>query len=176
MELEEGWGAVAAAPEPDHRPPVPWEAPELSALAGLVQTLRAVLFRPGEFFGNLGREGWAEPLAFGLIVSSLGLLGPLFWQFLVLAPAGGDPGDAAILSASRGLGPALMMTMMAVSPFLALANLGVGGLCWWGSVALIGAGGISPRPGGFSAMPRAAWPWRSFRSSASWWPESGFWS
>ena len=140
MELEEGWGAVAAVPQPDHKPPVPWEDPELSALRGLVRTLREVLFRPGEFFENLGREGWAEPLTFGLIVSSIGLLGVLFWQFLVLAPAGGDPGDAALLSASRGLGPGLLMAMMAGSPLLALANLGMGGLCWWGSVALVGAG------------------------------------
>ena len=103
MELEEGWGAVAAVAEPDHRPPVPWEDPELSALVGLVRTLREVLFRPGEFFENLGREGWTGPLTFGLIVSSLGLLGALFWQFLVLAPAGGDPGGVAMLSASRDL-------------------------------------------------------------------------
>ena len=32
------------------------------------------------------------------------------------------------------------MALMAVSPVLALANLGIGGLCWWGSVALVGAG------------------------------------
>ncbi len=32
------------------------------------------------------------------------------------------------------------MAMMAASPVLALANLGVGGICWWGSVALVGAG------------------------------------
>jgi hypothetical protein len=32
------------------------------------------------------------------------------------------------------------MALMAFSPVLALANLGVGGLCWWGSVALVGAG------------------------------------
>jgi hypothetical protein len=140
MELEEGWGAAAAVAEPDHRSPVPWEDPELSALAGLVRTLREVLFRPGEFFEHLGREGWAEPLTFGLIVSSVGLLAACFWQFLVLAPAGGNPGDAAMLSASRGFGPGLLMAMMAASPVLALANLGAGGLCWWGSVALVGAG------------------------------------
>jgi hypothetical protein len=145
MELEEGWETVAAVPQPDHKPPVPWEDPELPALARLVRTLRAVLFRPGEFFGNLGREGWAAPLAFALIVSSVGLLGALFWQFLVLAPTGGAPGDAALLSASRGLGPGLLMAMMAGSPILALVHLGLGGLCWWGSVALVGAGrGFTP--------------------------------
>jgi hypothetical protein len=126
MELETDWGEVAAEAEPDHRPLVPWEDPELSALAGLVRTLREVLFRPGEFFENLGGEGWAEPLAFGLIVSSVGLLGALFWLVLVRAPA--------------GLSPGWLVTLMAGAPVLALANLGLGGICWWGSVALMGAG------------------------------------
>jgi hypothetical protein len=140
MEQEAGWGAAVAEAEPDHRSTPPWEAPESSTLARLVRTLREVLFRPGEFFGNLGREGWAEPLAFALIVSSFGLLAALFWQFLSLAPAGGDPGGASGLASVRGLGPGWLMAMMAASPVLALANLGVGGICWWGSVALVGAG------------------------------------
>ena len=140
MELEEGWEAAAAVPEPERRPATPWEDPELSAPAGFFRTLRELLFRPGEFFENLGREGWAEPLAFALIVSSVGLLGTLFWHLLVLAPAGLNPEDAGGLSAFLGLGPGALMALMAASPVLALANLGVGGLCWWGSVALVGAG------------------------------------
>jgi hypothetical protein len=139
MELEEGWGAEAVA-EPEPRSPVPWEDPELSVLAGLVRTLREVLFRPEEFFQNLGREGWAGPTAFALIVSSVGLLGALFWQLLVLAPAGGNPEGAAKLLPFPGLDPGLLMALMAASPVLGLANLGVGGICWWGSVALVGAG------------------------------------
>ena len=124
-ELEQEWGTAAiAAPPPGA--PVPWEDPELSGLAGFFRTLREVLFRPGEFFQNLGREGWAEPLAFALIVSSVGLLGALFWQFLVLARSGLDPGVQAAL--------------MAGAPVLVLANLGVGGICWLGSVALVGGG------------------------------------
>ena len=134
MELEEGWGAAAVA-EPDQRSLVPWEDPELPILAGFFRTLREVLFRPGEFFGNLDREGWAAPLAFALIVSSVGLLGALFWQLLVLAPVGGKPGDAA---GPRGFGRALM-ALMAGSPILVLVDLAVGGICWWGSVALMGA-------------------------------------
>jgi len=126
MEWGEGWGAAAAEAEPEHRALLPWEDPELSALAGFFRTLREVLFRPGEFFANLGGEGWAEPLAFGLIASSVGLLGALFWQLLVRAPAGLSLGWLAAL--------------MAGAPVLALANLGLGGICWWGSVALVGAG------------------------------------
>ena len=126
MEWEEGWGAAAAEAEPEHRALLPWEDPELSALAGFFRTLREVLFRPGEFFANLGGEGWAEPLAFGLIASSVGLLGAIFWPLLVRAPAGLSLGWLAAL--------------MAGAPVLALANLGLGGICWWGSVALVGAG------------------------------------
>ena len=125
MEWEEGWGAAPAEAEPEPRALVPWEDPELSALAGFFHTLREVLFRPGEFFANLGGEGWAEPLAFGLIVSSVGLLGALFWLVLVRAPA--------------GLSPGWLVALMAGAPVLALANLGMGGICWWGSVALVGA-------------------------------------
>ena len=140
MEPEAGWEAAAAVPEPDRRSPAPWEDPEASTLAGLFRTLREVLFRPGEFFENLGGEGWAEPLAFALIVSSVGLLAACFWQFLILAPAGGNPGDAAGLSPSLGLSPGWLMALMAASPVLALVNLGVSGICWWGSVALVRAG------------------------------------
>jgi hypothetical protein len=138
MELEEGWGAIAAVPEPDHRPAVPWEDPEFSALVGFGRTLRDLLVRPGEFFQNLDREGRAEPLAFALLVSSAGLLASLFWHLLVLAPASLNPGGAADLIS--GLGPGMLMGLMAATPVLVLVNLGVGGLCWWGSVALTGAG------------------------------------
>jgi hypothetical protein len=140
MAPEPEWEAAAAVPEPGRRSPAPWEAPELSALAGFFRTLREILFRPGEFFENLGGEGWAAPLAFALIVSSAGLLAACFWQFLILALAGGNPGDAAGLSPSPGLSPGWLMALMAASPVLALVNLGVSGICWWGSAALVRAG------------------------------------
>jgi hypothetical protein len=139
MEPEAEWGALAAVGEPDQRSLAPGEDQELSTLAGFFRTLHAVLFRPGEFFQNLGREGWAGPTAFALIVSSVGLLSALFWQLLVLAPAG-NLGDIGALLPFQGLGPGLLLAMMAASPVLVLANLGVGGICWWGSVALVGAG------------------------------------
>jgi hypothetical protein len=139
MEWEEGWGAAAAEAGPHPRLPVPWEDPGLSGMVGFFRTLRDVLFHPEEFFGNLGREGWAEPLAFALIVSSAGLLCALFWHLLALAPAGLTPEDAAGLSPALGLEPGALLAMMAGAPLLVLVNLGVGSLCWWGSVALVGA-------------------------------------
>jgi hypothetical protein len=140
MEPQEERLAAASVPEPGQRSPAPWEDPEAPILAGLFRTLREVLFRPGEFFEHLGGEGWAAPLAFALIVSSVGLLASCFWQFLLLLPAGGNPGDASGLSPSLGLSPGWLMALMAASPVLALVNLGVSGLCWWGSMALVGAG------------------------------------
>jgi hypothetical protein len=137
MEPEAGWGAAAAA-EADQVSLAPGEDQKLLSLGGFSRTLYEVLFRPGEFFQTLGREGWAGPLAFALIVSSVGLLGAIFWQLLVLAPAGGNLGDIEALLPFTGLGPGLLLAMMAASPVLVLANLGVGGVCWWGSVALVG--------------------------------------
>jgi len=140
MEPEAGWEAAAAVAEPNQRSWAPGEDQELASLAGFLRTLYEVLFRPGEFFKNMGREGWAGPLAFALIVTNVGLLGAFFWQLLVLAPTGGNTGNVAGLLPFRELGPGLLLALMAASPVLVLANLGVGGICWWGSVALVGAG------------------------------------
>ena len=140
MEPEAGWGGAAAAAEADHRSLAPGADQELSSLGGFFRTLYAVLFRPMEFFQNLGREGWAGPTAFALIVSSAGLLSALFWQLLVLAPGGENLGGIDALLPFQGLGPGLLLALMAAAPFLVLVNLAAGGICWWGSVALVGGG------------------------------------
>lgn len=136
MAWEEIWGA-AAVPAPAPRRPVPWEDPEVFGLAGFFRTLRDLLFHPDRFFETLEGEGWAEPLAFALIVSTAGLLGALFWQLLVLAPAA-SPEDVARLSLGSALEEKVLVALMAASPLLVLVNLGVGSLCWWGSVAMLG--------------------------------------
>jgi len=139
MELEGEWGA-AAVPEPDLKPPAPWEDLGLSLPVGFFRTLRDLLVSPGEFFQNLGRrEGWAEPLAFALIVSSAGLAGALFWQLLILTPAGLKAEETLRLFQGLNLGAGGLLAMMAGAPVLVLLDLGVSGLCWWGGVALIGA-------------------------------------
>ena len=137
-ELEEGWGAFVTAPQAAPRPRVPWEDPELSGPVAFFATLWRVLFHPGEFFANLGREGgWSEPWAFGLITSTVGLLGAFFWELLIVAP------ESLHLEAAAGmpvsLHPGWVMAAMVSAPFLALVNLGVGAFCWWGGVALVGA-------------------------------------
>jgi hypothetical protein len=139
MGLEEQWQAGVPLP-PTEVPPVAWEDPELSGMAGFYCTLRDVLWRPGEFFENLGAGGWAEPLVFGLLVSTAGLLGTLFWHFLILV-GGAIPGETGL----PGLGPGVLLGLMLGSPLWVLIDLGVGGLCWWGSVTVMGAaGGFTP--------------------------------
>ncbi|MCK9376815.1 MAG: hypothetical protein M0P73_11760 [Syntrophobacterales bacterium] len=134
MATEEAWGAAPVF-EPGEAQPVPWEDPELSGPAAFYRTLRDLLMRPGKFFQHLEGEGRSEPLAFALIISTGGLLCAFFWLLLALGPGGLSPEDA-----EAGLGPGVLLALMAGAPLLALARLGVGGLCWWGSVALAGAG------------------------------------
>jgi hypothetical protein len=133
--LEEEWGAVAAVPLPERRQ-APWEDPELSGWVGFYRTIRDLLLHPRDFFENLGEGGWAEPLAFALIVSTGGLLFTLFWHFLMLT--GGAAGDTAGLAAALDVRSGVLLGLMVAAPLLVLVDLGVGSLCWWGSVALAG--------------------------------------
>jgi hypothetical protein len=139
MELETGWISAPPLAAPPPRGPTPWEDPEVFAPAGFFRTLGEVLFHPGEFFARLGPGGVGEPLAFALIVSTTGLLAALFWQ--LLAPAAGglpSPEPAGLAALEGGLGG--LLVLMAAIPLLVLVDLGVGALCWWGGLALIGVG------------------------------------
>ncbi len=75
---------------------------------------------------------WAAPLAFALIVSTTGLLFTLFWHFLIMA------GDTGGLASSLDVGRSALLGLMVAAPLLVLVKLGLGSLCWWGSVALAG--------------------------------------
>jgi hypothetical protein len=65
----------------------PWEKrSEVGIWQGIYQTFKAALFSPGRLFGGLTfTDGIKEPLAFGLLVGSIGSMFGLFWQFLVLS-------------------------------------------------------------------------------------------
>lgn len=142
ISLEEDWETVSPLPQPEPRR-VPWEDPELSGWVGFYRTLRDLLFSPGNFFENLGQGGSAEPLAFALIVSTGGLLITFFWHLLILAgaPAGEIAGPVFFSNSGSGA----LLGLMIASPLLVLVDLGVSSLCWWGSVALVGAGrGFNP--------------------------------
>lgn len=75
---------------PEGRPPrsvAPWESrAEIGLWQSMYQTFKAVLFSPEDLFAHLScRSGIREPLAFGLLFGSLGIMFTLFWQILFLS-------------------------------------------------------------------------------------------
>ncbi len=138
MELVEPLAPIAPETEPK-KPLIPWEDPAEPRIAALFRTLRALIFDPVAFFRNMGRNSWAEPLAFGLITGTTGLLACLFWYFLVYAaisqPAVGNWGIPQAYTAEKGL----LVFLMLLTPVFTLFDLGVGAFCLWGAVALLGA-------------------------------------
>lgn len=129
---------TGAGPAPEPGRPIPWEDPDLPRMAGLFRTLREVLLRPGDFFQNLGGAGWAEPLAFSLIIGTAGCLAGIFWHLVLdaaLGLPGEGPGTSPFLTLSRGV----MVALMVLAPVMVLAHQGIGSLCLWGSLKLVGA-------------------------------------
>ena len=68
------------------RLPPPWERrSEVGVGAALRGTVKGVLFSPGRFFRNSSvRGGLREPLAFGMLAGSLGVMFEIFWQGLLM--------------------------------------------------------------------------------------------
>ncbi|HBF43990.1 MAG TPA: hypothetical protein DDW42_10275 [Desulfobacteraceae bacterium] len=67
----------------------PWEnRSELGLWQGIFQTFKAVLFSPERLFSSLTyKGGLKEPLAFGILVGSIGSMLGFFWQFLIFSAA-----------------------------------------------------------------------------------------
>ncbi|MHB8068683.1 MAG: hypothetical protein ACYDIC_12380 [Desulfobaccales bacterium] len=145
--LQEPVAAAAPEQEPEAAPaalhPVPWEDGEIGRLTGLGRTLGQLLFRPRDFFQSLPREGWAEALAFGLIVGTAGLLACLYWQLVLYLGLSRHLGELSALSRQFiGLGAGVIVTVMLLTPLLMLANLALSSVGLWGAVLLTGG----PRP------------------------------
>jgi hypothetical protein len=67
-----------------HRVLSPWERrSDIGFWPGVSQTLKAVLLSPTDFFKHAAVDGgFKEPLAFGLLIGSLGMMFEVFWKFL----------------------------------------------------------------------------------------------
>lgn len=65
----------------------PWEnRSELGTWQGIYKTFKAVLFSPEDLFGTMiFKGGLKEPLAFGLLLGSVGTMFGFFWQFLMMS-------------------------------------------------------------------------------------------
>jgi hypothetical protein len=74
----------------------PWERrSEIGFWPGVSQTLKAVLFSPTDFFKHTAvGGGLKEPLAFGLLIGSLGMMFEVFWQVLFMGENIGIFADA----------------------------------------------------------------------------------
>ena len=100
---------------------VAWENPlELSLWSRIYQTLRAVLFSPVTLFRTLTyEEGIREPLAFGLLIGSVGSMFGIFWQFFVLSEGLSFLTEWVFGEAAIGL--IFMITMIIVPIFVTLS-------------------------------------------------------
>ncbi|MBU2498620.1 MAG: zinc-ribbon domain-containing protein [Proteobacteria bacterium] len=105
-----------------NRGPTPWEnRAQVGLLKGITQTLRQVLFSPRKFFRTAAYEGgMRDPMAFGLLTGSLGMMAMIFWEFL----QGGEAlffGGTGLL---EGFGTAVIFGgAMVLAPLLVLLNL-----------------------------------------------------
>jgi hypothetical protein len=65
----------------------PWEnRAQLGLWQGIYQTFKAVLFSPDKLFSTMAHKGGImEPLAFGLLLGSIGSMFGFFWQFLMMS-------------------------------------------------------------------------------------------
>jgi predicted Zn finger-like uncharacterized protein len=71
--------------ETEIRSATPWERRlELGLWKGIKQTIKSVLFSPKHMFSSMPvKDGWREPLAFGLLVGSISSMCAFFWEFLI---------------------------------------------------------------------------------------------
>jgi hypothetical protein len=103
----------------------PWEGrAEHGLWAGISRTSKAVLFSPKSFFRRTAVEGGLkEPLAFGLLTGSAGMMLEVFWQFLLF----GEIGETLFPLVETLLGSdatiLLFLGIMALCPLLILITI-----------------------------------------------------
>jgi hypothetical protein len=99
----------------------PWEnRPLLGIWQAIYQTYRAALFMPRKLFGNLTyRAGIREPLAFGLLLGSLGGMLGFFWQFLIFSGGLLSHGPSSFVQFTASL--VFVVTMLAIPIFVVVS-------------------------------------------------------
>ena len=104
----------------------PWEdRGELGIWQGIIQTFKAVLFSPENFFkGMPTHRGIGEPLAFGLLCGSLGTMVSLFWQFLMMWGTLLTVGEKFFGLISMNF---LFLGILVLTPFFVMINMFVTG-------------------------------------------------
>jgi hypothetical protein len=140
----------------------PWERREDHGIwAGISRTSKAVLFSPKSFFRRTAVEGGLkEPLAFGLLTGSAGMMFEAFWQFLLF----GEIGDTLSPLVDTLLGShatiVLFLGIMALCPLLVLITILITSTILHGLLSMVRGG-----KGGFEATFRVV----AFSQAAQLW-------
>jgi predicted Zn finger-like uncharacterized protein len=114
---------IATGPEKKNRTEAPpWERrSDVGMWRGIHETFSAVLLSPRSLFGKMPfKDGLKEPLAYGLLLGSLGTMFGIFWQFLMTL--GGLLAMAEGFVGPFGIG-VLFLVVIVLSPFFVLAGI-----------------------------------------------------
>ena len=119
------------------RIPSPWERRAETGLGkGILKTAKDVAFSPRAFFRHTASEGGVrEPLAFGILFGSIGLMLELFWQFLmgegslssIQVSFPGDYGTSVVFLAAAILCPFAATVMICLTSLMVHLLLTVAG-------------------------------------------------
>jgi predicted Zn finger-like uncharacterized protein len=100
----------------------PWERrSQLGLLQGVIATMKGVLFSPKSTFSSIPiTGGWREPLAFGLLVGSIGSMFTFFWEFMAASTGFLKPLWGGSVSTSSHL---VFLLLIFLSPLFVTADL-----------------------------------------------------
>ena len=100
----------------------PWEnRAELGIWQGIYQTFKAVLFSPQHLFRSMTvKGGIKEPLAFGLLLGSIGTMFGFFWQFLIMSGSLLSLGNIPMGQFAMGL---IFLGIIILSPLFVIMSL-----------------------------------------------------
>jgi predicted Zn finger-like uncharacterized protein len=109
--------------EAEEKRGIPWERRlQLGLWISIKQTLGSVIFSPKSAFSGMPvRDGLREPLAFGLLVGSIGTMCGLFWEFIIAATGIVEPWWGRFCG-SLSL-PLLFLALIFLSPLLVTIGL-----------------------------------------------------
>jgi hypothetical protein len=86
-----------------------------------MQTLSKFMFSPKKSYGAMAvRGGLREPLAFGLLIGSIGVMFTFFWQFVIASTGGVVPSGDLPLSVTS---PLFFLLLIFLAPALSLVGL-----------------------------------------------------
>lgn len=100
----------------------PWEnRSEFGLWQGIYRTSKWALFSPKRFFSHLAcTGGMKEPLAFGMLLGSVGSMLGFFWQFLILPDSFLQSGDIAFGEIGANL---VFLGILVIIPLLVLMSM-----------------------------------------------------